>query len=71
MDKDKKNGPEWAPIREYIKSFIIIVTFYDKNDRIVRQEELDYGKSEDRAWLGRLSFWGWSNGYYIETARKV
>lgn len=69
MDNVKRNGPEFAPIRDYVKDLKIIVTFYDEQDKIIREERLDYGNSEDRKWLGRLSFWGWTSGYTVETRK--
>lgn len=62
-----KNGPEFAPLRNYVKSFKIIVEIFDKDDNVIRTERMDYGEPEDRAWLGKLSFWSWSNGYSVET----
>ncbi len=64
-----RNGPEFAPIRDYVKSFKIKVTVYNQNDDIIRIEIMDYGKAEDRVWLGKLSFWSWSNNHYVETER--
>lgn len=69
MDAEKKNGPEFAPIRDYIKSLKIRVTIFDKNDKVVREEIMDYGLSEDRNWLGKISFWAWSNNCYVETEK--
>jgi hypothetical protein len=66
-----KNGPEHAPIRDFVKSFLIDVVVYNTNDDIIRQETMDYGKPEDRTWLGKLSYWAWSNGHYVETAKKI
>lgn len=67
----EKNGPEFAPIRDFVKSFLIDVVVYDANDNVIRQETMDYGKHEDRIWLGKLSYWAWSNKHYVETAAKV
>jgi len=67
MNDNKKNGPEFAPLRNYVKSFKIIVEIFDKDDNIIRTERIDYGEPEDRAWLGKLSYWSWSNGYTVET----
>lgn len=62
-----RNGPEFAPIRDFVKSFKIKVTVYDQNDDVIRIEVMDYGKPEDRVWLGKLSYWSWNNGHYVET----
>lgn len=66
MNKNK-NGPEWGPIRNYVKTFKIIVTIFDDDDNVIRTERMDYGIAEDRAWLGRLSYWAWSNGHTVES----
>lgn len=71
MNDSKRNGPEFAPIRNYIKQFKIIVDIYDANDadKLIRSERMDYGNPEDRLWLGKLSFWAWDNGHVVETRK--
>lgn len=64
-----RNGPEFAPIRNYVKQFKIIVDIYDKDDKVIRTERMDYGIQEDRLWLGKLSFWAWENGHVVETRK--
>lgn len=67
MNQNKKNGPEFAPLRTYVKEFKIVVEIYDENDNVIRTERMNYGNAEDRVWLGKLSFWAWSNGHTVET----
>lgn len=62
-------GPEHAPLKEFIKTFKIKLTVFDKNDNLVREVKLDYGKIEDRKYIGKLSFWAWNEGYYVETIK--
>ncbi len=62
-----KSGPEFAPLRKYVDTFKIIVDIRDIDDKLIRTEIMDYGKSEDRLWLGKLSFWAWSNGHKVVT----
>lgn len=64
---DVRNGPELLPLKNYVKEFKIIVTVYDKDDNVVREEHMDYGKYQDRVWLGKLSYYCWTNGYIVET----
>ena len=71
MDDKKRNGPEFAPLRNYVKEFKIVVEIYDDNDNVIRSERMDYGNSEDRIWLGKLSFWAWSNGHVVETRQDA
>lgn len=66
---DNKTGPEWAPLRMYIKEYKIVLSIYDKDDKLVRTEKLDYGKQEDKVWLGRLSHWAWDQGHSVETMK--
>ena len=68
---NKRSGPEFAPLRNFVKSFKIQVTIFDSDDKIVREEVMDYGKPEDRMWLGKLSYWAWSEGYIVETRETL
>ena len=67
----ERNGPEFAPIRDFVKSYLIEVVIYDTKDNEIRREQMDYGKPDDRNWLGKLSWWAWNAGYVVETSRKV
>ena len=62
-----KDGPEFAPLRNFVKTFPIVLTIYNKDDIVVREEKLDYGNHEHRQWLGKLSFWAWQNGHTVQT----
>jgi len=61
------NGPESAPLRNYIKSYLIKINIYDGEDNLIKSENLDYGNFEHKKFLGRLSFWAWDLGYTVET----
>jgi hypothetical protein len=63
----RENGPEFAPIRNFVKTFPIVVTIINKDDTEIRVEHMDYGKQEDRIWLGKLSYWAWDHGHIVET----
>ena len=71
MDNNKRNGPEFLPLREYVKEFKIIVTIYNDKDEVVREEKMDYGRVEDRVWLGKLSFYAWNNNLIVETRQDA
>lgn len=60
------NGPEAMPLREYVKDFPLIIVVYD-GDRLIRKEEINYGNSEHRKWLGKITYWACSNHYSVET----
>jgi len=65
----ERNGPEFAPLRDYVKVFSIVVTVYDKNDIVIREETMDYGNFDDKKWLGKLSHFYWTQGCTVETRR--
>lgn len=71
MSNDQKvvpqDGPEFAPQRDYIKAFPIVVIIYNKNDEVIREERMDYGNHEHKKWLGRLSMWAWQQGHTVQT----
>ena len=62
-------GPESVPINGYIKSYKVAVFIYNlkKDDEIIDCREIDYANREDRAWIGKVSYWAWTNGYSVET----
>ena len=63
------NGPEDLPLREgFVKTFPMMVIIRDlENDKIIRKEQIDYGKPDDRRWLGRVSYFCCSNKQSVET----
>lgn len=69
MNNKILEGPEGIPQLGYVRLFKMMVTVYDKNDKIVREQEIDYGNYENRKWLGRVTFWACSNGMTVETRK--
>lgn len=69
---DIKSGPEFKPLREFNVNCPVIVFVLDLKDdsTVIAQGEMNYADSEHRRWLGKLSFWAYSNGYSVETAAK-
>jgi len=63
------NGPEDLPLREgYVKAFLMKVIIRDlKTNDVIRREDIDYGKPDDRRWLGRVSYFCCKNGQSVET----
>ena len=64
-----RKGAENIPLKEINKSLPILVLIYDlkENDRLVEEKRIDYGNYEDRKWLGRISFWAYTNHCSVET----
>lgn len=60
-------GPWDAKLTEYItsKPIMLLIHNLDK-DLIEREFRLDYGKKEDRQFVGKVSFWCLNNGRSTE-----
>jgi hypothetical protein len=68
VNRPNLNGPENIPLKEYIKSFKLQIQIIQlSNDLIIRTEVIDYGNTEERKWLGKITYWACTNGYYVET----
>lgn len=63
------NGIENLPLRRVNTSMPILVIVYDllNNDEVILEKEIDFANFEDRKWVGRLSFWCYTNHHSIET----
>jgi hypothetical protein len=65
------DGPWDVPLKEFNNHFLAQVTIWEviegKDDKIITQKIIDYGKFDDRKWLGRLTYWSLNKGYVIET----
>lgn len=74
MNNNKRSGlwtqqrPWDLPLKSYIKTFPLIVSIYD-GDNLLHEEKIDYGVSEHRRLLGRLTFWACDQGYAVETMK--
>lgn len=62
------NGPESVPLREFVKSFMVMVTIFD-GDKVLREEKVDFGNPQHRQWIGKVTYWACSNGYAVETCK--
>lgn len=62
-----RSGPWDNRLGEYItsKPIVLIIHNLDK-DTIERDFRLDYGKKEDRQFVGKVSFWCLNNGRSTE-----
>ena len=69
MNDKIPEGPEGIPQLGYVKTFKMVVTVYDSEDNIVREQTIDYGNFEHRKWLGRVTFYSCSNGMTVETRK--
>lgn len=65
---------DWdIPLQNFNNHFLIKATIYkpaknDKEEDIeIASRTIDYGNYEHRKFLGRFSFYAWTNGYVVET----
>jgi hypothetical protein len=66
--KKDLSGPWDAPLRDYVKSFPLMIIIYNlKKDIIEIEREIDYGNAEDRKFLGKITFWAIANERSVET----
>lgn len=62
------SGPWNEKLSEYIKSFPLVVTVFDKKDKIIVEKCIDYSVREHRIWIGKVTIWAVKLGYIVETA---
>lgn len=63
------NGPESMPLMGRITSLPLIVSVLE-NDKIIREEKIDYSNPEHRKWLGRVTVWAVMSGYTVECRKN-
>lgn len=68
-----RKGSENVPLEHINKDMQILVIVYDlrNNDAVVEEKRINYGDVEQRKWLGRISFWAFSNHCSVETIAIV
>lgn len=60
-------GPWDAKLGEYVTQKLIILLIHNlEKETIERELQLDYGRKEDRQFVGKVSFWALSNGRSTE-----
>lgn len=68
MAEDIPRGPEDLPLRTYIKEHNLVIVLKDvKSGRRIREERINYSDSEARKWLGKITYFGTTHGYSVET----
>lgn len=61
-------GPWDVPVREFEQLMISVTVF--NGDDIIKEESIDYSNYEHRKFLGRISYWAYTNGYVVETSKS-
>lgn len=63
-----RRGAENIPLKDINKDMPILVLVYDlKTDKLVEEKRINYGNAEERRYLGRISFWAFTNHCSVET----
>lgn len=60
-------GPWDSRLNEFVTTKLIVLLIHNlEKDTVEREFHLDYGKKEDRQFVGRVSFWCLNNGRSTE-----
>lgn len=63
-----RKGAENVPLQNINKVMPILVLVYDlRTDELVEEKRINYGDADERKWLGRISFWAFTNHCSVET----
>lgn len=64
-----RSGQENVPLRHINKNLPVLVIVYDlrNQDAPLVEKKINYGDYEDRQWLGRISYWAYTNHCSVET----
>ena len=63
-----RKGAENVPLKDINKHMPILVLVYNlATDELVEEKRIDYGKADDRRYLGRISYWAFTNHCSVET----
>ena len=63
-----RRGAENVPLKNINKDMPILVLVYDlRTDKLVEEKRINYGDAEERRYLGRISYWAFTNHCSVET----
>lgn len=67
-DNSIPRGPEDLPLKSFVKEHPLVIVLKDiKSGRRIREERINYSDPEARRWLGKITYYGTTHGYSIET----
>lgn len=61
-----KEGVENAPPKHNLPILVLVYSLRE-DEKVVIEKTINYSNFEDRKWLGRISFWAYSNHCSVET----
>jgi hypothetical protein len=67
---DYREGAEFAPVKHSLPILVIVYSLRE-NDKVVIEKTINYSDADDRKWLGKISFWAYSNKCSVETMAMI
>ena len=61
-----KEGAENVPAQRNLPILVLVYSLRE-DEKVVIEKTINYSNYEDRKWLGRISFWAYSNHCSVET----
>lgn len=61
-----REGLENTPVKHKLPVLVIVYSLKE-DDKIVMEKRINYSDFEDRKWLGKISYWAYSNHCSVET----
>ncbi len=65
-----KEGAENVPAQHVLPVWVYVYSLREA-DKVVIEKKINYSNYEDRKWLGKISFWAYSNHCSVETMAVV
>ena len=61
-----EEGAENAPIQRSLPILVLVYSLRE-DEKVVIEKTINYSSYDDRKWLGRISYWAYSNHCSVET----
>lgn len=61
-----KEGVENVPTQRNLPILVLVYSLRE-DEKVVIEKTINYSSYEDRKWLGRISYWAYSNHCSVET----
>jgi hypothetical protein len=61
-----KDGAENAPVQRNLPILVLVYSLRE-DEKVVIEKTINYSSYDDRKWLGRISYWAYSNHCSVET----
>lgn len=65
-----KDGAELVAPKQNLPIWVFVYSLREE-DKVVIEKLINYSNYEDRKWLGKISFWAYSNHCSVETMAVI